>query len=170
MKGNGNGCPWRRDALACVLAASLAGLFAAAALPSGSGAVWAGQASCPPTAADAEGPFYVPNAPVRSVIGRGLVVMGTVRSAGSCTPIPGARLEWWQANPRGEYDNAHRATQTADTDGRYRFETNPPGVYPGRPPHLHVKISAPGYRTLTTQVYPKAEQTEIASDFVLRPQ
>ena len=170
MKGNGNGCPWRRDALACVLAASLAGLFAAAALAPGSGAVWAGQASCPPTAADAEGPFYVPNAPVRSVIGRGLVVMGTVRSAGSCTPIPGARLEWWQANPRGEYDDAHRATQAADGEGRYRLETSVPGLYPGRPVHLHVKVSAPGHRALITQLYPKPGQTEISFDFVLRPQ
>ena len=77
--------------------------------------VWAGQASCPPTAADAEGPFYVPNAPLRSVIGRGLVVTGTVRSAGSCTPIPGARLEWWQANTDGQYDDARRqGTRLAD--------------------------------------------------------
>jgi len=152
-----------------MLAGCVAGLFAAMA-PLDRGSVWAGQPPCSPTPSDAEGPFFVPGAPVRSVIGRGLVVTGTVRSTGRCAPVLGARLEWWQANPRGEYDSAHRATQTADADGRYRFETNPPGVYPGRPPHLHVKISAPGYRTLTTQVYPKAEQTEIASDFVLRPQ
>jgi protocatechuate 3,4-dioxygenase beta subunit len=137
--------------LACwIFAGCVAGLFAAAASPD-RGTVWAGQPSCSPTLADAEGPFFVPGAPERSVIGRGLVVTGTIRSTGSCAPIPGARLEWWQANPRGEYDNAHRATQMADADGRYRFETTPPGVYPGRPPHLHVKISSPGHRTLTTQ-------------------
>jgi protocatechuate 3,4-dioxygenase beta subunit len=152
-----------------MLAAGAAALFAAVVALE-SGAAWAGQVSCAPTAADAEGPFYVPNAPVRFLIGRGLVVTGTVRSAGSCAAIPGARLEWWQANPRGEYDDAHRATQTADAEGRYRFETNPPGVYPGRSPHLHVKVSAPGHRTLTTQIYTKVGQTGIASDFVLRPQ
>ena len=108
--------------------------------------------------------------PVRSVVGRGLVVMGTVRSAGSCTPIPGARLEWWQANPRGQYDDAHRATQAVDGEGRYRLETSVPGLYPGRPVHLHVKVSAPGHRALITQLYPKPEQTEISFDFVLRPQ
>jgi protocatechuate 3,4-dioxygenase beta subunit len=122
------------------------------------------------TAPDAEGPFYVPNAPERSQIGRGLVVTGVVRTAGSCARIPRARIEWWQANPRGEYDEAHRASQHTDGEGTYRFETSFPGVYPGRPPHLHVKVVAPGHRPLTTQLYPKAGQTEIAFDFVLRQQ
>ena len=129
--------------------------------------VWAAQAPCRPTAPDAEGPFYTPNAPERSSIGRGLVVSGTVRTAGSCAPIPVARIEWWQANPRGEYDDAHRASQAADREGKYRFETSTPGVYPGRPRHLHVKVSAPGHRPLTTQLYPKPGQAEIAFDFVL---
>ena len=151
-----------------MLAAGAAALFAAVTL--GSGAARAGQVSCAPTPADAEGPFYVPHAPVRSSVGQGLVVTGTVRSAGSCAAIPGARLEWWQANPRGEYDDAHRATQSADAEGRYRFETTFPGRYPGRPPHLHVKVSAPGHQRLTTQVYIGAGQTEVAFDFVVRPQ
>jgi protocatechuate 3,4-dioxygenase beta subunit len=130
----------------------------------------AAQPACTPTAPDAEGPFYKPNAPERSSIGRGLVVTGTVRNAGSCTPIPKARIEWWQANPQGEYDDSHRASQMADAEGRYRFETNSPGVYPGRPPHIHVKVVAPGHRSLTTQLYPKRGQTELPFDFVLRPQ
>ncbi len=170
MKENGSGCRWPRRGPAWVLAAGLATLCAGAGLAPSSATVWAGQPACPPTAADAEGPFYLPNAPVRSVLGRGLVVTGTVRSAGSCAPIPGARLEWWQANPRGQYDDAHRATQAADGEGRYRLETSVPGLYPGRPIHLHAKVSAPGYRGLTTQLYPKPGQTEIAFDFVLRPQ
>ncbi len=128
---------------------------------------WAGEATCRPTASDSEGPFYTPNAPQRSSIGRGLVVTGVVRTTGNCAPIPRARIEWWQANPQGRYDDAHRATQAADAEGTYRFETNFPGIYPGRPPHLHVKISAPNYRTLTTQLYPKPGQTEISFDFVL---
>jgi protocatechuate 3,4-dioxygenase beta subunit len=170
MKENGNGRARRRGARAWVVAAVFAALCAGAGLAPGSGIVWAGQPSCPPTAADAEGPFYVPNAPVRSVLGRGLMVTGTVRSAGSCTPVPGARLEWWQANPRGQYDDAHRATQAADGEGRYRLETSFPGLYPGRPVHLHVRVSAPGHRTLTTQLYPKPGQSEITFDFALRPQ
>ena len=129
--------------------------------------VWAGEAACRPTARDAEGPFYKPNAPERASLGRGLVVTGIVRTTGNCVPVPRARIDWWQANALGQYDDAHRATQTADSEGKFRFETNVPGIYPGRPPHLHVKVSAPGHRTLTTQLYPKSGQTEIPFDFVL---
>jgi len=142
-------------------------------VPAGTSGVsksWAGEAACRPTASDSEGPFYTPNAPERASIGRGLVVTGVVRAAGGCAPIPRARLEWWQANPQGQYDDAHRASQAADAEGRFRFETNFPGRYPGRPPHLHVKVSAPGHRTLTTQLYPKPGQSELPSDFILRPQ
>ena len=131
---------------------------------------WAGEATCRPTAPDSEGPFYKPNAPERVSIGSGLVVSGLVRTAGSCAPLPRARIEWWQANPQGDYDDLHRATQTADAEGKYSFETDFPGRYPGRPPHLHVKVSAPGHRTLTTQLYPRPGQTELAFDFVLRPE
>jgi protocatechuate 3,4-dioxygenase beta subunit len=128
---------------------------------------WAGEGTCRPTARDAEGPFYKPNAPERASLGRGLVVTGIVRTAGSCAPVPRARIEWWQASPQGQYDDAHRAAQTADREGKFRFETNVPGIYPGRPPHLHVKVSAPGHRPLTTQLYPTPGQTELAFDFVL---
>jgi len=125
------------------------------------------QTPCAPTAPDWEGPFYKPGAPTRESTGRGLVVSGVVKSAGSCTPIPGARLEWWQAGPSGNYDDAHRgALRTAD-DGAYRFETNFPPAYFGRPPHIHLKVLAPGYRTLTTQLYPKAGQTRVTFDLVL---
>ena len=93
-----------------------------------------------------------------------------VRSAGNCAPIPKARIEWWQVNPQGQYDDAHRAVQTADAEGRYRFETTSPIAYFGRPPHIHVKVTAPGHRPLTTQIYPKAGQAEIAFDFVVRIQ
>jgi protocatechuate 3,4-dioxygenase beta subunit len=98
------------------------------------------------------------------------MIAGTVRSAGECAAIPEARIEWWQANPQGRYDDAHRAVQTADREGRYRFETNFPVAYFGRPPHVHVKVLAPGYHPLTTQIYPGAGQTEISFDFVLRLQ
>ena len=111
------------------------------------------QSTCVPTRPDSEGPFYKPNAPERASIGRGLVVAGVVRKAGNCAPIPNARIEWWQVNPQGEYDDAHRATQTADAEGRYRFETIVPALYPGRARHYHVKVQPKGGRLLTTQLY-----------------
>ena len=127
------------------------------------------QPTCAPTRADSEGPFYKPNAPERSSIGSGLVVHGVVRSAKSCVPIPGARIEWWQANRSGEYDEAHRAVMRSDDSGSYKLQTDFPGVYPGRPPHLHVKVFATGHRSLTTQLYPKPGQAELKFDLVLVP-
>jgi len=125
------------------------------------------QPGCKPTRPDAEGPFYKPNAPERTKTGRGLVVTGAVRSASGCGALAGAQIEWWSANPRGEYDDEHRATQRADSEGRYRYETDFPGRYPGRPPHLHVRLSAPAHRTLVTQLYPKSGATMIQFDFIL---
>jgi protocatechuate 3,4-dioxygenase beta subunit len=125
------------------------------------------QPACIPTRPDAEGPFYVPNAPERASTGRGLVVSGVVRSAAACAPLRGARLEWWSTNPRGHYDDDHRATQAADVEGRYRYETDFPARYPGRPPHLHVRVTAPGHRPLVTQLYPAPDQTLLPFDFVL---
>ena len=127
------------------------------------------QAACPATKSDSEGPFYEANAPMRSKTGDGLVVQGTVRSTGSCAPLGGATIEWWQANPQGKYDDAHRATMKAMEDGRYRYESHFPAGYFFRSPHLHVKVSAPGHKTLTTQIYPESGQREIAFDFNLEP-
>ncbi len=129
--------------------------------------VAAAQSACAPTQADMLGPFYEPGAPERAATGRGFVVSGLVRSARGCGALPAARLEWWSANPAGEYDREHRATQAADGAGHFRYETSFPGRYPGRPPHLHVRVSATGHRTLVTQLYPERGQTTLQLDFVL---
>jgi protocatechuate 3,4-dioxygenase beta subunit len=111
--------------------------------------------------------MYTANAPERSTTGRGLVVAGRVLSADRCVPLGGAKLEWWSANARGDYDDAHRATQVVDAEGRYRYETDAPGTYPGRPPHVHVRVTAPAHRTLVSQVYPKPGESALGVDFVL---
>jgi catechol 1,2-dioxygenase len=59
------------------------------------------------------GPFYEPGAPVRTSVGSGYVLSGTVLAAKECKPIRKARIEFWLANPRGDYDDAHRATVLA---------------------------------------------------------
>jgi protocatechuate 3,4-dioxygenase beta subunit len=79
-------------------------------------------ANCKLTQPDMLGPFYEPGAPVRTRVGSGYVLSGTVLAAEECKPIPNARIEFWLANPRGEYDDAHRATVLAGERGRYRFE------------------------------------------------
>ena len=127
----------------------------------------AAQPTCTPTRPDSEGPFYKANVPERDNTGRGLVVAGAVKSASECAPVAGAQIEWWSANSRGDYDDGHRATQQVDSAGRYRYETDFPGRYPGRPPHLHVRVTAPGHRPLVTQIYPKPGQSSLQFDFVL---
>ena len=55
-----------------------------------------------------------------------------------------------------EYDNVGyrlRGRQYADAQGDYRLETVLPGLYTGRTMHIHVKVSQPGGRVLTTQIY-----------------
>jgi protocatechuate 3,4-dioxygenase beta subunit len=126
-------------------------------------------AGCEPTRPDMLGPFYEPNAPVRTSVGSGYVLSGAVLAADGCEPVRDARIEFWLANPRGEYDDAHRATVFAGERGRYRFESNVPVSYGGRPPHIHVRVTAPGYRDLVTQHYPDAGRTEARFDLVLEP-
>ncbi len=126
-----------------------------------------GPANCKPTQPDMLGPFYEPGAPVRTSVGSGYVLSGTVLAAEECEPIPKARIEFWLANPRGEYDDAHRATVFAGERGGYRFESNVPVSYGGRPPHIHVRVTAPGYEELVTQHYPERGQRKANFDLVL---
>jgi protocatechuate 3,4-dioxygenase beta subunit len=113
------------------------------------------------------GPFYEPGAPVRTRVGSGYVLFGTVLGAKACKPIPNARIEFWLANPRGDYDDAHRATVFAGQRGEYRFQSNVPVSYGGRPPHIHVRVRAPGYEELVTQHYPERGQRKANFDLVL---
>jgi len=126
-------------------------------------------ATCESTERDALGPFYKPGAPERQSVGTGYVLTGMVRSAKDCAPIPGATIEFWLAGPDGGYDDAHRATVTADERGSYRFESNAPPPYYGRPPHIHLRVSIKGFVTLVTQHYPEKGRREANFDVVLSP-
>ncbi len=124
---------------------------------------------CEPTRPDALGPFYEPGAPMREKVGEGYLLSGTVRSAVDCAPIPGAQIELWMTGPRGRYDDDHRATVFADAAGSYRFESNFPVEYSGRPPHIHMLVRAEGYRPLVTQHYPFLGSVAATFDLVLLP-
>lgn len=125
--------------------------------------------ACAPTPSDALGPFYKPGAPVRDRVGQGHMLRGVVRSSADCSPIPGAQIEFWLAGPDGRYGDDYRATVFAGPDGTYRFESHFPPAYSGRPPHIHIRVTAPGYQTLVTQYYPRPGQTEGTMDLVLIP-
>ncbi|MBI2248265.1 MAG: dioxygenase [Armatimonadetes bacterium] len=115
----------------------------------------------PVTPAQTEGPFYKSNTPERTSLlepgmtGTRVIVTGYV-VARDCTPIVRTRLDFWQADDRGNYDNAGfrlRGHQCTDDKGIYYLETILPGLYPGRTRHIHVKVQAPGGSVLTTQLY-----------------
>ena len=124
---------------------------------------------CSATEPDMLGPFYEADAPVRSSVGTGYVLSGFVRSSKDCSPISDAHLEFWLTGPDGQYDDSHRATVYADAKGAYRFESNQPKPYSGRPPHIHIRVSASGFRPLITQHYPEKGKAGATFDLVLVP-
>lgn len=108
-----------------------------------------------------EGPYFKPNSPERASLvepgmaGTRLTIAGTVLST-ACKPVAGALLDFWQADDKGNYDNAGqrlRGRQVTGADGRYKLETIVPGLYPGRTRHIHVKVQAPNQSELATQLY-----------------
>ncbi len=124
---------------------------------------------CEPTPADYLGPFYKAGAPVRSRVGKGYQLTGLVISSADCTPIANAVIELWLTGPDGSYDDDHRATIFSNDSGQYQFESNFPPGYSGRPPHIHIRVSANGYRILATQHYPEAGHEAGEFNLVLVP-
>jgi protocatechuate 3,4-dioxygenase beta subunit len=131
------------------------------------------------------GPFFVTGAPevplggdiANGAKGQPCYVSGTVRGTDG-TPVPGARIEVWEADEDGFYDvqypgqeMAGRGWLRSGPDGEYRFWSVHPAPYPipddgpvgellraagrgpMRPAHLHFKVDAPGYRTLITHIF-----------------
>ncbi|RXZ37001.1 catechol 1,2-dioxygenase [Oxalobacteraceae bacterium CAVE-383] len=105
-------------------------------------------------------------------------VQGQVRDV-SGAKIAGATVDVWQASPVGLYENQDphqdsmnlRGRFRTDVEGKYHFRTVRPAGYPVpthgpigellraqnrnpyRPAHIHFMVSAPGYKTLITQVF-----------------
>ena len=74
----------------------------------------------------------------------------------SCRPLPGAVVDLWHADEKGEYDDVgfrYRGHVITGSEGTYQFRTIVPAVYTGRTRHYHVKVQAPGTRLLTPHLY-----------------
>lgn len=125
-----------------------------------------------------EAPVKLPRRPDEP--GEVLVVSGTVRGLDT-RPLAGAELDMWQATAEtpGRYSNVHpgipefnlRGQFHTDAQGAFEVETVVPSPYEihksgptgelfeligrsaWRPAHLHFKVSHPGYRPLTTQLF-----------------
>ncbi|MFA7680353.1 MAG: dioxygenase [Pigmentiphaga sp.] len=122
--------------------------------------------------------------------GQMLFVSGCVKNAEG-QAIPGASVDVWQASPVGLYENQDpqqeamnlRGLFKADAAGRYHFRTVRPAGYPVpthgpigrllkvqnrhpyRPAHIHFMVSAPGYKTMITQVF-MDERERLETDVV----
>ncbi|KAF7426361.1 hypothetical protein PC9H_008729 [Pleurotus ostreatus] len=96
-------------------------------------------------------------------------------------PVPDALIETWQADETGLYDTQYadrdgpdlRGLLKTDKDGKYGYRAVVPEAYPipgdgpvgellvtlnrhnMRPAHIHITVDAPGYRKLTTALYPE---------------
>ncbi len=143
----------------------------------------AGAAGMTPKAA--EGPFYPTSSQRMSDVDNDLVkVAGLVQEAGGevirlkgkimakdGTARVGHRIEIWQCDLNGKYlhpgDNrdlpydqgfqgfGHDVTAE---DGSYSFRTIKPTQYPGRTPHIHVKVFEGEQAILTTQLYVQGDE------------
>lgn len=127
-----------------------------------------------PTPANTEGPYFKPGSPERASLldpgldGTRLLLSGRVLTT-DCRAVPDAKLDFWQADDAGRYDNQGfrlRGHQVTDSRGRYRLRTIVPAQYESRPPHIHVKVKPRGGAVFTTQLYfPGAERNQGDSFF-----
>jgi protocatechuate 3,4-dioxygenase beta subunit len=111
--------------------------------------------------------------PGESAIGPRIVVYGRVVDEDG-RGVPGALVEYWQANAGGRYRHRKEGYQAAldpnfggcgrsitDEDGGYFFRTIQPGPYPWpngpndwRPAHIHFSVFGSGFaQRLITQMY-----------------
>lgn len=114
---------------------------------------------------------YVPNAPLVSDLGKGFLVSGVVRKAGTCEPLANTRVQIWTATERGgEREPSNRGSVMTDAEGRFRLETSPVVPQFGQA-HIHVAYEDPGYGTLFLRpVLNSRNDTSITVDFTLAPQ
>jgi protocatechuate 3,4-dioxygenase beta subunit len=129
------------------------------------------------TPAQTEGPFYPDKLPLDQDNDLTIIAGRRTPAAGEITdlsgrildlygkPLAGVTIEIWQVDHNGHY--IHSADAGAHNDanfqgfgrfetgrnGAYRFRTVKPVPYPGRTPHIHVKLSKGGVDLLTTQLY-----------------
>ena len=119
--------------------------------------------SCQPTLDDGVSPSYKPGTPERTTVGRGHVLTGVVRSSLDCQPLANAKLEFWPEEEGLGHPDSSRATFFTDQNGSYRFECN-------LPEHIHMRISAPGYRTIGVNSYHPNGSAGAIFDIVLVPE
>lgn len=130
-----------------------------------------GAPACVLTPQSSEGPFYFDPKLERSDITEGrpglpLRLRLQVVEAANCAPISGARVDVWHSDALGIYSGYDRptaarasretflrGTQLTDGRGQTAFSTIYPGWYPGRTPHIHLKVFLADRSVLIGQMY-----------------
>jgi protocatechuate 3,4-dioxygenase beta subunit len=129
------------------------------------------------TPAQTEGPFYPDKLPLDQDNDLTTIAGHQTTAAGEITelsgrildlhgkPVSGVTIEIWQVDHNGHYIHSADASAKNDANfqgfgrfetgqrGQYRFRTIKPVPYPGRTPHIHVKLRKGGQELLTTQLY-----------------
>jgi protocatechuate 3,4-dioxygenase beta subunit len=155
----------RRDALAR-LGLGAGAVVTGSRIPAWFGAAGTAEAaSCTLTPEVTAGPYWVPNNLTRRDVrdgqpGRALALHLYVEDASTCKPITGADVEIWHANAAGAYSGVQgntkrwlRGHQKTNARGLATFATIYPGWYPGRTPHIHVKVHVGGNVVHTGQLF-----------------
>lgn len=144
------------------------------------------------TPAQTEGPFYPDKLPLDTDNDLIIINDETTPAVGEVThltgrildakggPIRNALVEIWQVDGKGSYIHSKdllraRADEhfqgfgrfLTGSTGEYYFRTIKPVKYPGRCPHIHVKVRKGSKELLTTQCYVKGEASN-ARDFIYR--
>lgn len=126
------------------------------------------------TTNDILGPFFRPDAPIRSdmitegLLGTRITLKGTVFQQDCTTPMKNAMVEIWHCNAHGDYDNDseafnQRGRLITDETGTYSFSTILPGKYLNgelyRPAHIHYRVTEENSKELISQIYFKGDPT-----------
>jgi protocatechuate 3,4-dioxygenase, beta subunit len=116
--------------------------------------------------------------PLPRARGEHLDLHGTVRD-GEGRAIDRAEIEIWQCDVFGSYRHPRGASERidagfqgfgatrSDAGGGYRFRTIRPVPYPGRTPHIHVKLRHPAFGEVTSQLFVVGEPGN-PGDFLYR--
>lgn len=124
---------------------------------------------CQPTPEDEMGPFYRADAVKRNKVGEGYLLQGTVKSARDCSAVPEAKVELWMTGPHGRYGDKWRATLFSAENGTYYFQSHAATDFGSRRPHIHIRVTAAGFKPLVTQHYPLKNAGIGLFDLVLIP-
>ena len=148
-------------------------------------------AALQPTPRQSTGPFYPVKLPLDAdadlvqVAGKSRPATGIVSHLTGVvvdingTPIAGAKFEIWQCDAFGAYLHPRDRGGISEPEfqgygfttttkmGEFRFRTIRPVSYPGRTPHIHARVTAPGMPALITQLY-ITDEPQNAEDFLFR--